>query len=118
MMSASFRSMDMVLEESSTMSGAGTLSTLYRITLPLMRPAFISAMLIMFIRGIEGFEVPALVGLPAGIEVFTSKIYLALHQYPSNFGLAGSLAVTILFFSTVGVFLYRQATGKVQNSPR
>jgi len=80
----------------------------------LMRPAFFSAMLIMFIRAIESFEVPALVGLPAGIEVFTSKIYLALHQYPSNFGLAGSLAVTILFFSTVGVFLYRQATGKVQ----
>jgi iron(III) transport system permease protein len=114
MMAASFRSMDMALEESSIMSGSGTLSTLYHITLPLMRPAFLSAMLIMFIRAIEAFEVPALVGLPAGIEVFTSKIYLAFHQYPSNFGLAGSLAVTILFFSTLGVFLYHRATGKAQ----
>ncbi len=114
MMAASFRSMDMALEESSTMSGSGTLSTLYHITLPLMRPAFFSVMLIKFIRSLEAFEVPALVGLPAGIEVFTSKIYLAIHQYPSNFGLAGSLAVTTLFFSAVGVFLYRRATGKVQ----
>lgn len=114
MMSASFRSMDMALEESSTMSGSGTLSTLYRITLPLMRPAFFSAMLIIFIRAIEAFEVPALVGLPAGVEVFTSKIYLAIHEYPSNFGLANSLAVTILCFSTLGVLLYRRATLKVQ----
>ncbi len=114
MMAASFRSMDMALEESSTMSGSGTLSTFYHITLPLMRPAFLSVLLIKFIQAIESFEVPALIGLPAGIEVFTSKIYLAIHQYPSNFGLAGSLAVTTLFFSALGVFLYSWATGRAQ----
>jgi iron(III) transport system permease protein len=112
MMAASFHSMDMALEESSTMSGASIFGTFCRVTFPLMRPAFFSAMLIMFIRAIEGFEVPALVGLPAGIEVFTSEIYLALHEYPSNFGLAGSLAVTLLVVSTVGVYLYRRVTSK------
>jgi len=110
MMSAAFRSMDMALEESATMSGSGNFSTFFQITLPLMRPAFFSAMLIMFIRAIEAFAVPALIGIPAEIEVFTSKIYLALHEYPSNFGLAGSLAVTLLFFSVLGVFLYRKVT--------
>jgi iron(III) transport system permease protein len=114
MMAAAFRSMDMALEESSTMSGSGTLSTLYRITLPLMRPAFFSAMLIIFVRAIEAFETPTLIGLPAGIEVFTSKIYLAIQKYPANFGLAASLAVTILFFSTLGVYLYHRATRRVQ----
>ncbi len=114
MMAASFRSMDMSLEESSTMSGAGVFGTFCRVTLPLMRPAFFSAMLIMFIRAIEAFEVPALVGLPAGIEVFTSEIYLAIHEYPSNFGLAGSLAVTLLIISSLGVYFYRRATAKEQ----
>jgi iron(III) transport system permease protein len=114
MMAAAFRSMDMALEESSTMSGSGTFSTFRRITLPLMRPAFFSAMLIIFIRAIEAFEGPTLIGLPAGIEVFTSKIYLAIRQYPINFGLASSLAVTILFLSILGVFLYHQVTSKVQ----
>ncbi len=114
MMAASFRSMDMALEESSTMSGAGIFGTFCRITLPLMRPAFFSAMLIMFIRAIEAFEVPALIGLPAGIEVFTSEIYLAIHEYPSNFGLAGALATTLLFFSALGVYFYRRATSKEQ----
>lgn len=114
MMSAGFRSMDMALEESATMSGSGIISTFWHVTLPLMRPVFLSAVLIMFIRAIEAFEVPALVGIPARIEVFTSKIYLAIHEYPSNFGVAGSLAVTLLFFSVLGVFLYRKATGKEQ----
>jgi len=114
MMAAAFRSMDMALEESATMSGSGTLTTLYRITLPLMRPAFLSAMMLMFIRGIESFGVPTLIGLPAGIEVFVSKIYLAIHSYPINYGLAGSLAVTLLLFSALGVFFYRRVTGKEQ----
>jgi iron(III) transport system permease protein len=114
MMSASFRSMDMALEESSTMSGAGVFGTFCHVTLPLMRPAFLSAMLIMFIRAIEGFEVPALIGLPAGIEVFTSEIYMAIHEYPPNLGLAGALAVTLLVFSALGVYLYRRATAKEQ----
>jgi len=114
MMASAFRSMDMSLEESSTMSGSGNFSTFYHITLPLMRPALLSAMLIMFIRTIESFSVPAIIGLPAGIEVFTSKIYKALHEYPTNFGLAGSLAVTLLVITALGVFLYRKLTSKGQ----
>lgn len=114
MMAAAFRSMDMSLEESATMSGSGTFATIYHITLPLMRPAIISAMVIMFVRGIEAFEVPALVGLPARIEVFTSRIYTAIHRYPPDFGLASSLAVTLLFFSALGVYIYRWVTSKEQ----
>jgi len=64
----------------------------------------------MFIRALESFAVPALIGIPARIEVFTTKIYLALHLYPANFGLAGALAVTLLVFSCIGVFLYRRIT--------
>jgi iron(III) transport system permease protein len=107
--------MDMALEESATMSGSGMATTFFRVTLPLMRPAILSAMLIMFIRAIEAFEVPALIGLPAGIEVFTSEIYLAIHEYPSNFGLAAALAVTLLVFSALGVYWYRRATAKGQS---
>ena len=110
MMSAAFRSMDMSLEEAATMSGAGMTQTFFRITMPLLRPALFSTLLIMFIRTLEAFEVPALVGLPANIDVFTTQIYLAVHEFPPNFGLAGALAVTLLFLSGMGVYLYRRAT--------
>jgi iron(III) transport system permease protein len=110
LMSAAFRNMDTSLEEVALTAGSSTFTTFRRITLPLMRPAMFSVMLIVFIRGIEAFEVPALVGVPAKISVFTTKIFLAIHQFPSDFGLAGAYAVTLLAISTTGVLIYGRIT--------
>ena len=110
LMSAAFRNMDTSLEEAALTAGSSTLATFGRITLPLMRPAMFSVMLIVFIRGIEAFEVPALIGVPAKISLFTTKIFLAIHQFPSDFGLAGAYAVTLLGISTVGVLIYGKIT--------
>jgi iron(III) transport system permease protein len=110
LMSAAFRNMDTSLEEAALSAGSSTFTTFRRITLPLMRPAMFSVLLIVFIRAIEAFEVPALVGVPAKISVFTTKIFLAIHQFPSDFGLAGAYAVTLLAISTAGVLLYGRIT--------
>jgi len=112
LMSAAFRNMDTSLEEAALTAGSSTFTTFRRVTLPLMRPAMFGVMLIMFVRGIEAFEVPALVGVPAKISVFTTKIFLAIHQFPSDFGLAGAYAVTLLLISTVGVLIYQRVTRK------
>jgi iron(III) transport system permease protein len=110
LMSAAFRNMDTSLEEAALTAGSSTAQTFYKVTLPLMRPAMVSVLLINFIRGIEAFEVPALIGVPAKISVFTTKIFLAIHQFPSDFGLAGAYAVTLLCISTVGVLIYGKIT--------
>jgi iron(III) transport system permease protein len=110
LMSAAFRNMDTSLEEAALAAGSSTFTTFKRITLPLMRPAMFSVLLIIFIRGIEAFEVPALIGVPAKISVFTTKIFLAIHQFPSDFGLAGAYAVTLLVISTTGVLIYGKIT--------
>jgi iron(III) transport system permease protein len=112
LMSAAFRNMDTSLEEASLSAGSSMLNTFWRITLPLMRPAMFSVLLINFVRGIEAFEVPALIGVPAKISVFTTKIFLAIHQFPSDFGLAGAYAVTLLAISTIGVLIYGKITRK------
>lgn len=110
LMSAAFRNMDTSLEEAALTAGSGTFGTFRRVTLPLMRPAMFSVLLINFVRGIEAFEVPALIGVPARIPVFTTKIFLAIHQFPSDFGLAGAYAVTLLAISTAGVLIYGRIT--------
>jgi len=110
LMSAAFRNMDTSLEEAALTAGSSTWKTFKTVTLPLMRPAMMSVLLINFIRGIEAFEVPALIGVPAKISVFTTKIFLAIHQFPSDFGLAGAYAVTLLVISTTGVLLYGRLT--------
>ncbi len=112
LMTAAFRGMDPALEEAALTSGANTLSTLRRITLQLMLPAVASVFLLMFIRGLESFEVPALIGLPAQIRVFTSRIYLALHDYPANFGLASAYSLLLIAVTIVGIYLYNRVLSR------
>ncbi len=104
LMTAAFRSMDPSLEESAMMSGASTWQIASRITLRLAWPAVAASFLILFIRSIESFEVPALLGLPVGIEVFTSSIYEAIHRYPSDIGLASAYAITLLVITSGGIW--------------
>jgi iron(III) transport system permease protein len=104
LMSAAFRSMDPALEEQAAMSGASVLQVVRRITLQLAWPAALGSLLILFVRSIESFEVPALLGLPVGIHVYTSSIYQAIHQYPSQIGLAAAYAVTLLLITSLGIY--------------
>jgi iron(III) transport system permease protein len=73
LMTAAFRSMDPSLEESAQMSGASILQIARRITFRLAWPAVLGSLLILFVRAIESFEVPALLGLPVGIHVYTRR---------------------------------------------
>jgi iron(III) transport system permease protein len=104
LMTAAFRAMDPSFEESATMSGANIFQVVWRVTLRLTWPAIVATLLILFVRAIESFEVPALLGLPNGIEVFTSAIYQAVHRYPSLVGLASAYAVSLLVITTAGVY--------------
>ncbi len=82
------------------MCGANVPQTLWRITLKLAWPAIFATLLILFVRALESFEVPTLLGLPVGIHVFTSSIYQAIHKYPSQVGLACAYGVTLLVITT------------------
>jgi iron(III) transport system permease protein len=112
LMSAAFRAMDPSLEESAMMSGASVMQVLWRVTLKLSWPAIFATILILFVRAIESFEVPALLGLPVGIQVFTSSIYQAVHRYPSQVGLASAYAVTLLLITTVGVYFQSRLSSR------
>jgi iron(III) transport system permease protein len=110
LMVAAFKSMDPSLEESAMMSGANTWQTFKRVTLRLLMPTAGSVLLILFVRTLESFETPALIGIPARIYVYTSEIYLAFNEYPPDYGRGGALAVGLLLLSAVGVWLYTRAT--------
>jgi iron(III) transport system permease protein len=111
-MTAAFRSMDPSLEESALMSGASVPQIAWHITLKLTWPAIFATLLILFVRAIESFEVPALLGLPVGIQVFTSSIYQAIHSYPSKIGLASSYAVTLLLITAIGIYFQTRLSSK------
>jgi iron(III) transport system permease protein len=110
LMVAAFKSMDPSLEESAMMSGANTWQTFRRVTFRLLMPTVASVVLILFVRTLESFETPALIGIPARIYVYTSEIFLAFNEYPPDYGRGGALAIGLLLLSAVGVWLYTRAT--------
>src|SRR5438270_13166358 len=91
------RNMDASLEESARASGAGPVRTALTVTLPLVAPVILGAGMLSFIRAMDSFEVPVLLGLPAKVFVFSNRIYAAVqYDYPVNYGLATALGVSFI----------------------
>jgi iron(III) transport system permease protein len=112
LMTAAFRAMDPSLEESATMSGANLFQVAWKVTLRLAWPAILATLLVLFVRAIESFEVPALLGLPVGIHVFTSAIYQAVQRYPSHIGLASAYGMTLLAITSIGVYFVSRLSSR------
>ena len=72
--------MDPALEEAALMCGASRWQTLARVTLPLARPAIFAVLLLSFIRALEAFEVPLLIGIPGGVITVTTALYQSMHS--------------------------------------
>jgi iron(III) transport system permease protein len=104
------RVLDVRMEEAALMSGGSYAHVFGKITLPLLRPAILSALLLLFVMGMASYEVPRLIGRPARIDVFTTDIQGAIISTPPAFGVASALGLTLLAICVLAVFFYRRAT--------
>lgn len=110
LMAAAFRCMDPSLEEASSVSGARMGTTMRRVTLPLLLPALLAVFLLVFVRAIESFDVPAVLGVPAGIPVFATQVFLAVWDVPQDYNVASAFGVGYLAISLFLLYLYHRAT--------
>ena len=105
-----FNAMDPSLEEAASVSGAGPSQTFWRIVLRLVSPAMLATWLIVFVRQLESFGVPGLLGMPRGIYVLATEIFLTTTRSPRDINLASAYAVILVLLTVVGIVLYRRAT--------
>jgi iron(III) transport system permease protein len=112
MIAASFRAMDPSLEEQSAMAGRGVTQTTLRITLPIMRPALLAALIYFIIVVIESFDIPGLLGFTARIRVLSTAIYWATHSEVGlpDYGLASALGTIILVAALILMWVYQRLT--------
>ena len=81
----------------------------------IIRPALLASAMLNFVRAIESFETPAIIALPARIEVFTTKIYReAIGAFPPNQNLAATYAVSLLLITMTFVYFYRRLTFRTE----
>lgn len=102
--------LDPALEEASLASGASPFATFARVTAALMRPAVLAIVIYFGVMTIDVFEVPALLGMPKGIFVFSTLIYQATHPATglANYGLASGYGVLSLAVASVLIYLYHR----------
>jgi iron(III) transport system permease protein len=114
LIAASLRAQDASLEEASEVAGARRRSTLARVTLPLALPAILAAALLTFIRTVDGLQVPVMLGLPGGIRVLATEIYLATRRFPIDLNLAAAFATVQLGLTLGATLLYWRVAGREQ----
>ncbi len=109
-----FRRMDSNMEEASRMSGASTLRTMFKVTLPVMTPVLIVVMLLSLVRLFESFETELLLGVPWGFYVYSTMIVDLARQEPPLTNQAAALGSLILLFLAVFIPLQRKLIGRRQ----
>ena len=108
-----FRRLGASLEEAARVAGASNLTTLRRITLPVLAPMVLAVAALSLIRGLESFNTELLLGLPAGIYVYATRIYDYTRQEPPAFGEATALgSVFLLVLVVLSYFYWRYLRGK------
>jgi len=104
---ATLRNANPELEEAARVHGAGVWQTIRRVTMRLSLPSMLALSMLVFIRAIEAFEVPALVGLPGRISVLTTDIYSNMvARAPPDMGGASALSVIMLALVLVLLYVY------------
>lgn len=111
LMATPFRSMDPSLEESAAVFGGSGWQVFRRVTLPLALPSVLAVLILTFVRSLEAFEIPALIGIPAGIDVLTTQIYLQVRSgFFPKYGEASAYSIILIALVGLALIPYYRAT--------
>lgn len=106
--SAALHNVDASNEQAARVLGAGRLRTTLTITLPLVRPAILSAIILVMLDALSSFGAPAAIGTMANFSVITTKIYDLL-KFPPQFNYAAAVAMPIMVFTAVSLLIQKYA---------
>jgi iron(III) transport system permease protein len=104
---------DPTLEEAAAVSGASLLQTVRWVILPLIWPSMLAVFLLTFIRALESFEVPLLIGTPGDLHTLSTEIYQSMHEsFVPKYGEASAFAVLLLLLLAGPLAYYYRVTRK------
>jgi len=104
------RMLDRTLDAAAVMAGAGAWRILRSVILPLLLPALLVASIASAVKSLESFETEQILGAPAGIYVFSSRIYTLLNQPTPQ--LAEAMALSgVLVLLLLALSLWQQRRG-------
>ena len=115
LLTPAFRNMDSALEEAARMSGASTMRTMFRVTLPLMMPPILVVFMLKMARIMQSFEIEQILGTPINFFIYSTKIYNFMRLYePPKYGIAAALASVTLLVVVFIIVAQRKLLGRRQ----
>jgi len=104
-------SFDVNLEESSRVFGANSGQTLFRVTLPVLKPAILASFILCVVRCMASFAVPSVIGMPGRIYVLSTHIYRTVSiGFAVDYGKAAAIGMSVLVISVTLIYIYRYLT--------
>jgi iron(III) transport system permease protein len=115
--SAALRAMNPLLEDASRVLGASTWTTLRKITFPVLLPGLLAPIILVTLITFEQFELPLIIGLPGGINVFAYRIYNELNPASGlpNYGRAAAISLPFLAMGLLALVAYNRS---IRNAER
>jgi len=104
---------DVTLEESSRVAGASAWRTLFRVTLPVLRPAILAAFILGVVRSLASFAVPQVIGMPGRVHVLATHLYeMIATGFATDYGKAAAVGMSVLAASVTLIVVYRALTAE------
>ncbi len=94
------------MEDAANILGAGTWTAMRKVSLPLVWPAMLGAFIIVFLETIALFGTPAIIGIPARINVATTQLW-QFFEYPVRVEVAAAYSMPLLLV-TVGMIVVQK----------
>ncbi|MCJ9672252.1 iron ABC transporter permease [Neorhizobium sp. BETTINA12A] len=100
---SALRRFDSQLEDSARILGARRYQVALKIILPLMRPALLSSMVLIFAKCLGEFGVPYVLGLPVKFEVLSTSLFRSIASRQT--GVAGVVAASIMIIGIITLII-------------
>ncbi len=101
--------MDPTLEESARIAGAKQHQVIWKITLPLMKPAISAGALLILTTSLAHFGVPSILGYAKGIYTLPTRIYAVIYNSGGSFdGIRQGAALSVMLVVVVAAALILQ----------
>lgn len=112
---AGIMGIDQSLFEASTIDGASSLQTFFRVTLPLLTPILVYTIITALIGGLQMFDVPQVLTNGLGTPNRTSTtLIMYLNNYlgtSKNYGMAGAISVVVFILTgLLSVLVFKSLT--------
>jgi len=116
LLSAALKTMNRSLEEASSVSGATPFVTFWRITWPVLRPGLLAPLILASLITLEQFDLPLLLGVPARLDIFSTRIFYELNPDSGLpvYGRAAAVALPFLALAVLLLAAYNRLTRRAE----